>query len=231
MDKSRRAQRGARFITTGERIGGFIGWAFVLAIALHAILIPFVRPPDQATPTGQQPYRTTIAQLATAPPPTTPPATPTPPPERQPQRAASSLRAPIPRLHNSIGRPEPPVQGTTGPMTVVSPLTQSASPAPAATVAAACPDPNRDAHTLSLAPPEYPPSAQEEDAGGRQVQVAVTIAPNGRVVEEAIVASSGIEAIDQDALRVARETTYAPRVKNCLPVLGTYKYVIDYNSG
>jgi protein TonB len=223
----------ARFITTGERVGGFVGWAFVIAIAIHATLVPFIRAPG--LPEQAPPERATIVTLASPPPPTAPP-TPTPPPPRaqrqRPRQNQARFRAPVPQLRNKrAGPPEISVNPTTGPVAgnvVVGP--PSAPPIPAATVAA-CPDPDREARTLSLAPPEYPVSAMQEGAGEREVQVAVTISPVGAVLDESIVQTSGIASIDRDALRVARETTYAPRIEDCRPVLGTYKYVIDYQSG
>jgi TonB family protein len=234
IDKSRReGGRGSRFITTGERIGGYIGWAFILALTLHTVLVPFARSPGQPAANPQQPYKTTVETLATPPPRTPPPPTPTPPPQRavQPREkpAQQSAKAHVLKTHNIIGRAEPPVQTTTAPETNVGPPVESSPPQPAATIAT-CPDPDREAHTLSLATPVYPPVAQEENAGERQVQVAVTISPAGAVVAESIVQTSGIAEIDRDALRVARETTYEPQIEDCRPVLGTYKYVIDYQS-
>ncbi len=233
VDQSR-SGRGARFITTGERIGGFIGWAFVIAIALHAVLAPLFRIPGR--PGGGSQAISTInqGQLATPHPPTPPPPTPTPPPQRAHERRTQNhqqIKNNLPPTHSKIGSHVPWVGRTTGPMQTGNPNPPATvSPGPAATVAA-CPAPNRDARTLTLVPPEYPPSLVDSGVGERQVQVAVTIAPDGAVVNEAVVSSSGYGLIDRDALRVARETTYAPRIRNCRPVLGTYKYVIDYQSG
>lgn len=41
------------FITTGERVKSFLGWAFVLSILLHFLLIPLLpelsKPPESKT--------------------------------------------------------------------------------------------------------------------------------------------------------------------------------------
>lgn len=234
-DESRRRKhaRGSRFLTTGERIGGYVGWGFILALTLHAVLVPFARAPGQPAAGPQQPSIMNVATLPKKPPPTPPP-TPTPPPHHvvrpRESQPSSQARPRPPHVPNAVGSPQPPVQSTTEPTTPANVgLPVSASPIAQATVAA-CPQPDQDAHTVTLAAPEYPPLAEQEGAGERVVQVAVTISPAGSVVNEAIVSTSGIASIDRDALRVARETTYAPRIEDCRPVQGTYKYVIDYQS-
>ncbi len=69
------------FITSGERIRSFIGWAFVISIALHFLLAPFLRNMTQHTE-EQTVEKVSVTKKITVKPPTPPPPTPTPPPPK-----------------------------------------------------------------------------------------------------------------------------------------------------
>lgn len=91
------------------------------------------------------------------------------------------------------------------------------------------PQPFREAYTIEEAQPEYPESARDLNWGHAQVAVNVTIGPTGDVAGADIASSSGNNAIDLDALRVVRLTTYAPKLQNCQPVTSAYTYLVDYS--
>jgi TonB family protein len=60
------------------------------------------------------------------------------------------------------------------------------------------------------------------------VFVEVTIDAQGRLVDTKIYRSSGNAAIDQAALRAARQSSYAPKIVDCVPVEGTYIFHADF---
>ena len=76
--------------------------------------------------------------------------------------------------------------------------------------------------------PMYPDSARDLGLGKVTVLVQVTIDAQGRLLDTKIFQSSNNAAIDQSALRAARQTTYAPRIANCAPAEGTYIFHADF---
>jgi TonB family protein len=77
--------------------------------------------------------------------------------------------------------------------------------------------------------PNYPDSVRDLGLGAVSVLVQVTIDAQGRLLDAKIYQSSNNAAIDQSALRAARQTTYAPRIANCAPVDGTYIFHADFS--
>ena len=59
------------------------------------------------------------------------------------------------------------------------------------------------------------------------VQIAVTIAPSGKVVGAEVYRSSGDPAVDKAVLTAAEKSTYSPKLVNCVPVGGTYLFKAD----
>jgi TonB family protein len=83
---------------------------------------------------------------------------------------------------------------------------------------------------VSEAQPTYPESATEENLGPVEVVVIVTVGPSGNLVDATIGSDpSHNSAIEHEALRVARTTTYAPHLVDCKPVTDEYRYLIDFN--
>lgn len=84
---------------------------------------------------------------------------------------------------------------------------------PAAT---SCANPNEDARVVSAVNPSLPPTARNLH-GSVTVLVEVTIGPDGKLKSATIFKSSGNSAMDEEALRVARASVYAPKTVHCVP--------------
>ncbi|MGR4064662.1 MAG: energy transducer TonB, partial [Vulcanimicrobiaceae bacterium] len=168
-------------------------------------------------------------------PPPTPPPTPQPQkqqPQKQQQHSQPQLKVQPPKSTNSgSGAPSeskyvPPASGNengapsgggTGP------------PGPPATAKPSCPDPSREATASNIVQPEYPDSARDLGLGTVTVLVEVTIGPTGALEEAKISQSSGNMAIDQSALRAARQSTYTPQLADCAPTTGSYIFHAEFS--
>jgi TonB family protein len=97
-------------------------------------------------------------------------------------------------------------------------------PAAASRVAAACAQPNSEAHVVTAAAPEPPHGLKLQGT----VNVVVTIAPSGHVTSASVVHSSGNAAIDGAVVDAARRSTYSPKIVNCTPVQGRYVFHAEF---
>ncbi|MGH7737468.1 MAG: TonB family protein [Candidatus Tyrphobacter sp.] len=226
------------YLTTGEKIRNFTGWAFGVAIILELIALPFFHQYGSTEAQATEKPITIIHQTI-KPPPTPPPPTPTPPPTPQPHQTPQHvvhqvqqrLLVHAPHQHSSgsgqatqryiapksgseIGTP----QGTA----------TTAPPAPAATPAS-CANPYRQATVADEAQANYPEAAQELGLGEVTVSVKVTVGASGRLLAETIVQSGHNGEIDREALRVARDSTYAPKLVNCVPTTGEYLFLVTFS--
>jgi TonB family protein len=100
------------------------------------------------------------------------------------------------------------------------------APAPSFAVAATCTKPDAepgvtDPAQPQLAKPQWP--KQKVSA-----EVAVTIAPNGKVTGAKIYKSSGDAAVDAAALTAAEKSKYTPKMVNCVAVQGSYLFKADF---
>jgi TonB family protein len=105
------------------------------------------------------------------------------------------------------------------------------TPAPAAsqgTPKPACPNPNVEATVTNPVQPDYPESARDLGLGAVTVEVEVTVGPSGNLVNAKIYKSSSNMAIDQAALRAARQSNYAPKLIDCSPTEGDYLFRADF---
>lgn len=93
---------------------------------------------------------------------------------------------------------------------------------------ASCRQPNRDASVAHPAEPDYPDSARDLGLGPVSVEVLVTIGASGSLLGAVIRTSSSNVAIDQAALRAARQSTYLPELVNCRPTDGTFMFRADF---
>lgn len=89
-----------------------------------------------------------------------------------------------------------------------------------AVVAAACAHPNVDASVKNAVAPNLPNDPKLEAV----VDVAVTVGPSGKVLSTKVTHSSGNAKIDNAVVRAARESTYSPKIVNCVPVQGGYTF-------
>jgi periplasmic protein TonB len=237
------------FITTGERVRSFIGWAFVLSIVIHFALAPFLKNMTQHTE-NQEVEKVSVTKKIIVKPPTPPPTphpTPTPPPSTPPPKKQVVQPKPRPLKVNLIHTHSNANTSTTE-QTVAQPKTGSengvpagtgtAAPGPVSTVPPgtpkpACKTPYQDATVVQQAQPEYPDSARELGLGTVTVAVTVTLSPTGALENASVSQSAGNMALDQAALAAARQSTYAPKIVNCEGVDGAqylFKVTFDPNS-
>lgn len=236
------------FITTGERVRSFIGWAFVISIAVHFFVMPLFPRLNQhhedQTVEKVSVTKKIVVKVPTPPPPTPTPPPPTPPPKstpppKQQQQPQPKLKVNVPKTtsnNSSTSSSEskyvapksgsengaPSGQGT-------APPAPPAPTAPPGTPKPACKTPYQDATVVQQAQPEYPDSAREQGLGEVQVAVRVTIGPSGSLVNAAISQSAGNMALDQAALAAARQSTYAPKIVNCEAVTGDYLFRVTFD--
>jgi len=93
----------------------------------------------------------------------------------------------------------------------------------------ACGAGDQDIAVLTAPTPQYPESARSLGLGSVTVFVLVTIAPNGRLIDARVSASSGNADIDRAAVAVARSSTYSPKLRNCMPVVGQIYFPANFD--
>ncbi len=240
-------KNGSPFITSGEHIRSFIGWAFVISIALHFVAAPFLRNMTQHTE-EQTVEKVSVTKKITVKPPTPPPPTPTPPPPKTtPPPQQKPQQQPQPKLKveppkttsnnasttSSENKYIPPQKGTEN--GVPAGTVASAAPAPAAPTAPpgtpkpACQTPYQDATAVQAVTPDYPEAAREQGLGQVEVNVIVTLSASGAPIGVTLQNSSGNMSIDQAAKQAAMGSTYAPKIVNCQKVQSQYIYKVTFD--
>lgn len=235
------------FITTGERVRSFIGWAFVISIVVHFLFAPFLKNLTQHSD-EQTVEKVSVTKRIIVKPPTPPPPTPTPPPPKTTPPPKHQVTQPQPKLvvHPPKTHSNSASTTTTENKYVAPPRgsengnpngTQASGPPgpvstpgpPASTPKPACKTPYQDATAVQAVTPDYPEQAREQGLGEVQVTVIVTISPTGGLVNATIGQGSGNMSIDQAALSAARQSTYAPKIVDCQPVEGTYNFKVTFD--
>lgn len=233
------------YITTGERVANFMGWAFVISIVAHLFLAPIL-PSMKHQEEQQTVEKVSVTKKIQVKPPTPPPPTPTPPPPKQtpppkpqqPQQQQVKLKLNVPKTtsksntSSSVAKYVPPPVGSE--KGVPQGTVASAPPAPVSTVPPgtpkpACKTPYQDATVVDQAQPEYPDAARELGLGEVQVAVTVTIGPSGNLIDAKIAQSAGNMSLDQAALAAARQSTYAPKIVDCQPTTGSYYFKVTFD--
>jgi periplasmic protein TonB len=235
------------FITTGERVRSFIGWAFVISILVHFFVMPLFprlnQHHEQQEVEKVSVTKKIVVKVPTPPPPTPTPPPPTPPPKSTPppkQQAPQPkpLKVNVPKTTSnntsSTSNESKYVAPKSGSEEGVPGGTGTAAPGPVSTLPPgtpkpACKTPYQDATVVQQAQPEYPDSAREQGLGEVQVAVKVTIGPSGSLENATISQSAGNMALDQAALAAARQSTYAPKIVNCEPVTGDYLFRVTFD--
>lgn len=77
--------------------------------------------------------------------------------------------------------------------------------------------------------PVYPVSARALNLDVITVLVEVTLSPSGKATGAKLNRSSGNLAIDRAAVRAALDSTYAPSLVNCKPVVGDYIMRVEFD--
>lgn len=235
-------KRESRYLTTSERIGSFIGWAILISLLIHfgvGIFLPnFANQHEQNQVEQVTMAKKTRVRVPTPPPkPTpTPPPTPTPNPQNTPP-PKKPVEQPKPLKVNLVHTTSNSAGGSTE-NTVSQPKTGSEQGAPggtgnAATAAPetpkpACANPNVEATVTNAVQPDYPESAKDLGLGAVSVEVEVTVGPSGNLVSATVYKSANNMAIDQAALRAARQSAYSPKLVNCAPTTGNYLFRADF---
>jgi TonB family protein len=212
-----------------------LGIALALSLLFHLVLTPFVRPPAEAIPYHVIPVITHIWIR------------PTPEPPKPPQRLRTPVShpeipivsLPVVRPHDSpnhnghvavtpsypTGEPNAPGKpGTNGIGGVISqPPVATDAPGPV------CSEPDAEAKTLVAISPDQTASecAGETNA---TAMIEVDLDESGRVTGVSVYASTGSLELDRAALDAARESTYAPEMRDCQPVAGSYLFKVEFSS-
>lgn len=79
---------------------------------------------------------------------------------------------------------------------------------------------------MNLVTPEYPLDA--DNAEGTTL-VLVELSRAGDVLAVSVFRSSGSRVLDRAALNAAKQSTYAPKMINCIPAAGRYLFRADFN--
>jgi protein TonB len=233
------------FITTGERVANFMGWAFVISILLHFFIVPIL-PSMKQHSEEQTVEKVSVTKKITVKPPTPPPPTPTPPPPKQTpppkpqpvrqQHTVIKLNVPHTTSKSNSSSQEtkyvPPPKGSEEGIpqgTVASAAPAPVTTAPPGTPKPACKTPYQDATVVNQAQPEYPDAARDLGLGEVQVAVTVTIGPDGNLIDAKVSQSAGNMSLDQAALAAARQSTYAPKIVNCQPTTGSYYFKVTFD--
>jgi TonB family protein len=237
---------GSPYLTTGERLRNFLGWAFVISIAGHLVLGPLI-PFKQTHTEEQQVEKVSLMKKTKVKVPTPPPPTPTPkptePPKSTPQpkphQVQPQLKVNLVHQHSTTGAntSEAYTAPKTGSQNGVPNGQSTAAPAgagapaakPATTPKPACADPFREATMTNGMAPEYPEAAKEQGLGPVTVLVKITLSPSASVESASVLQSSGNMSIDQAAMVAARQSSYAPKLVNCQPVEGTYSFRASFD--
>jgi protein TonB len=232
-----------------ERVRSFLGWAFVISIAIHLALAPLLQ---YKPPQGEKEEVEKVSvskRIAVATPKPTPPPTPTPPPiKATPPPVKATNPPPVPKLKlnvpkttaksnessaenkyvapavgNENGVPQGnAATGAPGPVaTPGSPATPTPSPKPA------CAQPHVDAVVTRPADPEYPELARQQGVTG-VTQVRVTLTETGGVSDAEVYKSSGNALLDRAAVTAAKQSSYAPEIDNCVKVSGSYLFRAEF---
>jgi TonB family protein len=91
----------------------------------------------------------------------------------------------------------------------------------------ACSVPNANAAVDGTAFFEMPGIAALQGAEGTS-DVKIELSPNGTLLSESILETSGNPNLDRAALTSAQMTKFAPEIRNCARVGGTYVYSVDF---
>ena len=86
-----------------------------------------------------------------------------------------------------------------------------------------CAMPDRPATGYQMQP-AYPEPVQAAWTGPVTVEVTVLVGPAGNVESLSVSRSSGNLLIDAAAIQAARKSSYAPSIKNCRPIAGSYTF-------
>ncbi len=231
----------------------YLAYGFAISIAVHLIVLPFVRP--QATVAEPEPVPTFHVDHMPTPPPTPPP-TPTPKSTVPPTPPAHATQPPPVRQHpirivtqhqdaqphrgsvepanthvtgdaNGIPSPAATAGLAAGGLATSPPAPPASTPRPTPTPLS-CARPNVAPATLRAAAPDTPTMAQQQGVTG-VVQVVVSLDTQSRIVGTRV-QSSPSALLNQAALSAARESQFRTEIRNCEPIAADYIFSVDFTS-
>ncbi|MDE2483054.1 MAG: TonB family protein [bacterium] len=206
-------------------------WALVLSIVAHGVIALTLRTlPKVAAHAEPTPAPIT---LVFRPKPTVPPTPTPPPPKTPPQPHSAPSRAPhvaAPHVSSAPAQPVGPEVAPSGPIGTPAPpgpaiAAPTGPPEPTPTPKPACAAPYVPAQAVAVVSASVPDDAAQRTG---EAQIAVTLTPSGAVASAAIHRSTGDLMLDREALRAARASTYAPEIRDCARVGGTYLFTVDF---
>jgi protein TonB len=240
--------------TVGEKVRNFLGWGFVLSIAIHFLVLPLViryNPSHAEQPETEKVSMSKKVKVVvpTPPPPTPTPPPPTPPPKSTPPPVKATNPPPQAKLKVNVvhttsksagGPSESTYNVKQGSESGVPQGSVASAPAAAATTAATaappptpaptprpqCAVPNKDATTTNPVQPDTPEMAKEQGITGT-VEVEVDLDAAGKVLSAAVIKTPS-SMLNAAALTAAKQSSYAPAVADCKPVPGQYKFVVEF---
>jgi TonB family protein len=112
----------------------------------------------------------------------------------------------------------------------ILPLAATTAPAGAAQdvgLATSCEVPNAPASTTYGAVPAIPVIAANLDLTGTTF-VQVDVAADGTLLNATVAKPSGTPLLDRAAIQAARESSFQPEIRDCLPVAGSYLFEVDF---
>lgn len=147
----------------------------------------------------------------------TPVSCPTQPSSNDRSAKSSPLTTPVldPRI-DALVRNSTPSRQNTFDATLTGKLT-----------APACSQPNQEPRTLTKMRPEFPEIARQQGLRG-MTAVKVDIDSAGKAVGSSVYVSSGSGLLDNVALSTAAASAYAPATFMCVPIVGSYLFVVDF---
>jgi len=74
---------------------------------------------------------------------------------------------------------------------------------------------------------QIPTIAREQNAGGTS-EIQIALSQSGTLQHASLLTSSGNPNLDRAALQSAHMGRYAPEIKGCAAVAGTYRYVVQF---
>lgn len=229
----------------------FLVYGFLISVALHLIFGPLVdfkkieqdKEKVETVSVTKKPTKVVTPKPTPTPPPqpTPTPHTQTPPPNTPPPKVVR-LKVNVPKTTSNAkggstesqynvkqgsqeGVPQGQDKGTSAPAApTAAPPTPSPTPS-----RPACANPNVDAVATDKVTPEMPEIARQMGATGT-AQVKVSLDESGKVTAIAIYKSTNNRALDSAALDAAKQSKYAPEVKNCTKVAGSYLYTVTFEN-
>lgn len=239
----------------GDRVRNVLAWAFGISLVIHLIFGAFLGNYKPYQPDQKEVEKVSVTKakvvVPTPPPPTPTPPPPTPPPKQTPPPVKATKPPPQPKLKVNV--PKTNTKSNTGPSETKYDVTKgtqngipqglkgTAPPAPTSgpatappppptpppTPKPACAVPNKDATMTNGVQPDTPEIAKQAGATGT-VNVEVTLSATGTVLSTSVYKSSGNSSLDQAAIAAAKQSGFAPALKDCLPVGGSYLFRADF---